>query len=92
MKQIKNRFLRDALDRLAEEMKEGDEMTSTEILFRLKLRNGKPLHKSRYIGGANAQRQAQSLCFSLKRHPKYYKSRDRVNSKIPALWSVRNEN
>ena len=91
MKQIKNRFLRDALDRLAEEMKEGDEMTSTEILFRLKLRNGKPLHKSRYIGGANAQRQAQSLCFSLKRHPKYYKTKERVNSKKPALWGCYHE-
>ena len=92
MKEIKNRFIRDALDRLAEEMKEEDKLSTTEILFKLKLRNGKPLHKSRYIGGQNAQRQAQSLCFSLKRHPKYYKSKERVNSKTPALWSVTNEN
>jgi hypothetical protein len=92
MKEIKNRFIRDALDRLAEEMREDEQISSTEILFRLKLRNGKPLHKSRYIGGENAQRQAQSLCFSLKRHPKYYKSKERVNGKKPPLWSVRNEN
>ena len=54
---LMNRFLVDALNRFAEEMQE--EMSSSDILFRLKLRN-EPLHKSRYIRGADSRRQAQS--------------------------------
>jgi len=86
---LMNRFLVDALDRFAEEMQE--EMSSSDILFKLKLRNGKPLHKSRYIRGADSRRQAQSLHFALKKHPMYYISTHRRHSGCPAKWSVKNE-
>jgi hypothetical protein len=81
-----NRFLQDALDRYAAEW-DGEPKTSTDILFALKLRNGKPLHKSRLVGGETAKYQAQSLCFAMKRHPKFYQSTKRLNSKQSALWS-----
>jgi len=83
---LMNRFLVDSLDRFALEMKE--EMTSTEILLRLKLKNGKPLHKSRYIRGVDARRQAQSLTYALKKHPSYYISTERKDSSKPPKWKV----
>lgn len=84
---LMNRFLVCSLDRFALEMKE--EMTSSEILLRLKLKNGKPLHKSRYIRGVDARRQAQSLAYALKKHPLYFISTKRKDSSKPAKWSVR---
>ena len=80
-----NRFVQDALNRFAEDW-DGTPFTTTTLLYALTLRNGKKLHKSRFIGGETAKYQAQSLCFALKRHPKYYKTTERVDSKTPPLW------
>jgi hypothetical protein len=80
-----NRFVQDALNRFAEEW-DGIPFNTTTLLFQLKLRNGKKLHKSRFLGGGKAQYQAQSLAFALKRHPKYYKTTERLDSKTPPLW------
>jgi len=80
-----NRFVQDALNRFAEDW-DGTPFNTTTLLFSLKLRNGKYLHKSRFLGGDMAQYQAQSLAFALKRHPKYYITTERLNSRTPPLW------
>jgi len=84
---LMNRFLVDALDRFAEEMQ--GEMTAFDILFMLKLKNGKPLHKSRYLKGVDSRRQAQSLHWALKRHPMYFITTKRKDSSTAAKWSVK---